>query len=137
MQEDLRNIGRERQSWRERIRSHARSLRQNQTESEKALWVLLRNRRFHGKKFLRQHPIVYSFCKRPLYFIADFYCAAYKLVLELDGTIHESQTEYDEQRDWVIRQKGLKVLRINNEELKDQEKLVEKILSVMTQDPDQ
>ena len=134
MQKDLRNIGKERQSWRERIRSHVRSLRRNQTESEKALWLILRNRSFHGKKFLRQHPIVYSFHKRPLYFIADFYCAEYKLVLELDGAIHESQIEYDNQRDWVMRQKGLKVLRIKNEEVNHQEELVKKILSAMAKD---
>jgi leucyl-tRNA synthetase len=131
MQEDLRNIGRLGYSWRERIKSHVRSLRQNQTESEEIVWKLLRNRKFGGKKFLRQHPIIYSYYKRPLYFVADFYCAEHKLIIEIDGGVHEFQKEYDEQRDFVMKQKGLKVLRIKNEELNNLEKVMEKILQAM------
>jgi very-short-patch-repair endonuclease len=129
--EDLRNIGRLGYSWRERMKSHVRGLRQNQTKSEEIVWKLLRNRKFRGKKFLRQHPIVYSYYKRPMYFIADFYCAEHKLVLEIDGKIHDYQVEYDAGRDFVIMQKGLKVLRIKNEELEEPEKVMEKILGAM------
>lgn len=128
MVEDLRNFGRERQSWRERIKSHVRELRQNQTQSEEIIWEMVRNRKLEGKKFLRQHPIVYSFYKTPLYFVADFYCAENKLILEIDGAIHKLQEEYDLQRDFVLKQKGLSVLRIKNEELKDPEKVRKKIL---------
>ena len=63
--------------------------------------------------------------------MADFYCAEYKFVIEIDGSIHEYQEEYDLQRDFVMKQKGLKVLRIKNDELKEPEKLMEKILQAM------
>lgn len=55
----------------------ARRLRSSMTDEEKLLWSVLRNRKFHGLKFLRQHPIVYQVDdnKQPLYYIADFYCA--------------------------------------------------------------
>jgi very-short-patch-repair endonuclease len=90
----------------------------NQTPEEKLLWMNLRNRKFHGKKFLRQHPLIYgSYKNNPKFFIADFYCAESKLVIELDGKIHDFQREYDEQRDFIIQEMGLKVLRIRNEEL--------------------
>ena len=131
MQEDIRNIGRLGLSWRERIKSHVRKMRRNQTKSEEIVWKLLRNRKFRGKKFLRQHPIVYTYYKRPLYFVADFYCAEHSLVLEIDGPIHDYQQEYDIQRDFIMKQRGLKVLRIRNEELNDPEAVMEKILRAM------
>jgi len=131
MTKDLRNIGCQGQSWRERIKSHVRELRQNQTKSEEIIWEMVRNRKLEGKKFLRQHPIVYSFYKTPLYFVADFYCAEKKLILEIDGAIHKLQEEYDQQRDFILRQKGLSVLRIKNEEMKDIEKVKERIINAL------
>lgn len=101
----------------------ARELRKNQTDSEKKFWRIVRNRRFDGIKFLRQHPLIYkNFNGNLSFYISDFYCAEYKLVVELDGKIHDSQKEYDEQRDLIIREMGLKVLRIKNEELEDIDK---------------
>jgi len=131
MAEDIRNIGREHNSWREKIKSRVRELRQNQTEAEATVWELVRNRKILGKKFLRQHPIVYSFFKRPLYFVADFYCAEAKLILEIDGSIHSLQEDYDFQRDFILKQKGLTVLRINNEELKDIARVKVKIIKAL------
>jgi very-short-patch-repair endonuclease len=131
MVQDLRNIGREGQSWRERIKSHVRELRRNQTESEEIMWEIVRNRKLTGKKFLRQHPIVYSFYKTPLYFVADFYCAEAKLIIEIDGSIHKLQEEYDQQREFVLKEKGLKVLRIKNEELIDREEAIKKIINAL------
>jgi very-short-patch-repair endonuclease len=128
MAQDIRNIGRAGQSWREIIKTHVRELRQKQTESEKLIWEMVRNRKLDGKKFLRQHPIIYSYYKRPLYFVADFYCAEASLILEIDGLIHELQQEYDQQRDFVLKQKGLRVLRIKNDELKNIEKVKEMII---------
>ncbi len=58
MAQDIRNIGRAGQSWRERIKSHVRELRQRQTKSEEIIWELVRNRKLDGKKFLRQHPFL-------------------------------------------------------------------------------
>src|ERR1035437_37997 len=75
MIEDLRNYGQEKRTWREKINQTARELRKNQTESEGLVWEILRGRRLSGKKFLRQHPIIYTVYQRPYYFFADFYCA--------------------------------------------------------------
>ena len=67
------------------IKKSARELRKNMTDSEILLWEKLRNRRFSGLKFLRQHPIVYKADYRGLnYFIADFYCDEKKAVIELE-----------------------------------------------------
>jgi very-short-patch-repair endonuclease len=129
--EDISNIGQLGKSWREKIKSHVRELRQKQTESEATIWEMVRNRKIIGKKFLRQHPIVYSFYKRPLYFVADFYCAEARLILEIDGSIHKFQQEYDSQREFILKQKGLTVLRIKNKELKDPEEVKQKIIKAL------
>lgn len=51
------------------------------------------------------------------FFIADFYCAEYKLVVEVDGRIHDKQIDYDEMRTWIIEELGYKVIRFNNDEV--------------------
>lgn len=80
----------------------------------------LRKRELQGYKFLRQKPFVHEQRDNERYFyIADFYCAELKLVIELDGKIHDFQKEYDYQRDLVLNGLRLKVLRIKNEELVD------------------
>jgi len=66
-----------------------------------------------------------------MYFIADFYCAEKSLIIEVDGQVHDQQKEYDEQREFILNQKGLSVLRIKNEELKDIERVKEKILEAI------
>ncbi len=108
--------------------SRARKLRKEMTPEEKVLWAYLRNRRFKGLKFLRQHPIIYErINNKPLYFIADFYCAEKKLVIEVDGEIHDFQKDYDERRDEILTNAGLTVLRIKNEELENVSLLLRKI----------
>ena len=109
------------------ITNLARQLRRNQTPEEKQLWGLLRNRKLKGVKFFRQFPLVYYRSERTFFFIADFYSAEKSMVIELDGKIHEQQKEQDESRDEIIKAKGLKVLRIKNEELKEIEKVLQKI----------
>jgi very-short-patch-repair endonuclease len=102
----------------------ARSLRNNQTPEEKILWELLRRRSFSGFKFLRQHPVIYREDKGWVdFFIADFYCNSLKLILELDGKIHENQKDYDMLRDEKLESRGLLVVRIKNEMTGDIEKL--------------
>src|ERR1700679_3510922 len=59
----------------------ARRFRREPTPAEAAAWQLLRGRRILGLKFRRQHVIAG--------FIVDFYCASLRLVLELDGGIHD------------------------------------------------
>ena len=61
-------------------RDTARSLRHTSTDTERAMWRLLRNRRLEGIKFRRQVPI------GP--FVADFASIAHRIVVELDGTPH-------------------------------------------------
>jgi very-short-patch-repair endonuclease len=60
--------------------STARQLRRDQTDAERDLWRALRGQRFAGFKFRRQHPVGD--------YILDFYCAAAKLAVELDGSQH-------------------------------------------------
>ncbi len=96
----------------------ARYLRKNLTPEESIIWQLLRNRQLDGFKFLRQHPIkVWETSGRFHFFYADFYCAEKKLVIEIDGLIHEKQKEYDASRDYIMNELGLKVLQILNDEV--------------------
>ena len=83
-----------------KIRKHSQELRHNMTESEKLLWKELRNRKLSGYKFLRQHPILYNGnLIRFNYFVADFYCSEKKVVIELDGPVHDTSEKYDHFRD--------------------------------------
>lgn len=110
------------------IKKSARELRKNMTDSEILLWDKLRNRRFLGLKFLRQHPIVYKADYRGLNdFIANFYCDEKKAVIELDGPIHKTTIEYDQFRDDEIKRLGLKILRLKNEELNNMDDALLKI----------
>ena len=87
----------------------ARELRNKQAPAEEVMWELLRDRRFMGLKFRRQHQIGN--------YIADFYCHEHKLVIELDGGIHESQEAKDAKRDAYMKTLGLTVLRLSNDEV--------------------
>ena len=108
--------------------SRARELRKNMTPAEKLLWANLRRRNIGGLKFLRQHPVIYQvYRNKPLYFIADFYCAKKKLVIEVDGKIHDFQKEDDQNRNEIMEGLGLHVLRIKNEELENVEQVLRKL----------
>jgi len=97
-----------------------RELRQKQTPAEALLWQELRNRNLSGKKFLRQHPIcARSTFKRDLYYIPDFYCDEAKLVIEADGPVHLFKREYDANRDAVLKELGLTILRFENSEIEN------------------
>jgi len=115
------------QDWKT-ITQLCRELRQRATPAERKLWQYLRNKQLDGVKFYRQKPLVYeeSFNERYFY-IADFYTRQKRLVVELDGPVHENKKEYDKNRDIVINNLGLRVLRIKNEELEDVETVLEKI----------
>jgi very-short-patch-repair endonuclease len=89
----------------------AKQLRKQMTEEEVALWQRLRANQLNGFHFRRQQIIEG--------FIVDFYCHAAKLVVEVDGEIHEQQIKYDEQRDKVLLARGLQVLRIKNKEVRE------------------
>src|SRR5262245_21997940 len=87
----------------------AKELRANATEPEKLLWAALRGRKMAGLKFRRQHPI------EP--YIVDFYCAAARLVIELDGISHDDKLEYDRVRTEYLGSFGLMTVRISNEDV--------------------
>jgi very-short-patch-repair endonuclease len=102
------------------IKKHSKELRSEMTDSEKLLWEKLRNRKLSGYKFLRQHPIVYKADYKGLnYFIADFYCFEKRTVLELDGPIHQETEEYDKFRNEEMKEMGIHVLRLKNDDLKN------------------
>ena len=96
----------------------ARELRKNQTKAEKLFWTRIRNKQFRGYKFLRQHPVFYEWYRKEKFFIADFYCRELKLIVEIDGGIHEQQKDYDEIRSELLEtQRDLKVIRFSNEQV--------------------
>ena len=110
------------------IKKIARDLRKQQTPAEKLLWSFLCNKKLEGRRFLRQHPVIYfSSGNEHFFYIPDFYCRKEMLVVELDGPVHNHQKERDKKRDLILQSKSLKVLRINNEELMDIEKVLNKI----------
>ena len=95
------------------------------TIAEKLIWNKLRNRQFLNLKFLRQHPFVYQVIDNtPRYFIADFYCAERKLIIEVDGKIHDFQMDDDRHREDILKDSGLKIMRIRNEETEDMVKVL-------------
>jgi len=114
---------------RETITELARELRKHQTDSEKILWEELRKRRLNGYRFVRHKPFIYEQNQnKRFFFIAYFYCAERRLVIELDDAVHEYTRYYDYHRDLVLEELGLRTLRILNKELNDIEAVKVKIL---------
>ncbi|MCO5055119.1 DNA methyltransferase [Thermomonas sp.] len=106
----------------------ARSLRQHGTDAEQGLWQLLRDRRLGGFKFRRQHPL-------PPYTL-DFYCDAAKLCIELDGSQHEDAAAHDARRDAFLHARGIRTLRVwNNEALENLEGVLEGIWNALHEPP--
>jgi very-short-patch-repair endonuclease len=112
------------------IKKTVRVLRKRSTHAERLFWNAVRGRKLDGLKFLRQYPIPFEYYGQERFFIADFYCPEYKLVVEIDGLIHERQKEYDELRTFIINILGMRVLRIKNEEV---ERNIEKVLATVRQ----
>jgi very-short-patch-repair endonuclease len=88
----------------------AKDLRRNMTHEETVLWMHLKAS-VNGLKF-RQHPIGI--------YIGDFYCHKIKLIIEVDGKIHdkEENKNYDKQREDDLRRLGYTIIRFKNEEIK-------------------
>jgi very-short-patch-repair endonuclease len=111
----------------------AKELRKYETEAEKILWKKLNRNQILGLQFRRQHPIDR--------FIADFYCAKIKLVIEVDGSIHElpENQDYDIGRSEILNDFGITVIRFSNEQIinevdntiKEIEKTAKKLLLKM------
>jgi len=82
----------------------ARELRAKSTRAEKILWDVVRNRKIQNKKFNRQFPVYFEIDGQEKFFIADFYCHENKLIIEIDGGIHETQKDYDKLRTIIINE---------------------------------
>ena len=94
------------------IFERAKELRNNLTPSELKLWNYLR-KNINGHKF-RRHFFIDMF-------IADFYCHKAKLVIEIDGGVHNNieQQEYDLGRTLELKNFGIKVIRFTNKEVNE------------------
>jgi very-short-patch-repair endonuclease len=98
-------------------------LRENQTPTEAILWQSLRRKEL-GEKFVRQHGIEN--------YIVDFCCRRKKLIIEIDGSIHNKSEakENDDKRTEYLERLGYKIIRFKNQEvLDDTEQVLEKIKS--------
>ena len=83
-------------------------LRKNLTPAEAFLWKHIKARQFEGRRFTKQHGIKN--------YIVDFYCASERLIIELDGEVHNNPTAqaYDLKRTKQIEALGYKVIRFEN-----------------------
>lgn len=103
------------------IFANAKHLRKNMTDAEKALWIHLK-KGINGIKFRRQHPIGS--------YIADFYCHKVRLIIEIDGGIHNDPLikEMDKKREKDLKSCGCTVIRFsNNDVCKEAEKVINEI----------
>ena len=101
--------------------ARARSLRSNMTDVERRLWMALKGKQIAGYRFRRQHPIDT--------YIVDFACVERMLVIELDGSQHQNQEAYDEDRSRYLNQQGWQIVRFwNNEVLENLDGVLEVIV---------
>jgi very-short-patch-repair endonuclease len=111
-----------------KLKGNARQLRQNLTDSERALWQRLRGKQLAGVQFYRQKAIGD--------YIVDFYAPKAKLVIEIDGSQHLEalHVEKDKERDEHLGGLGLMVLRINSRQvLKETEAVMEFIYQTIAE----
>ena len=108
----------------EQLKVFARELRADATNTEQAMWHLLRDKRFFDFKFRRQHAVGE--------YILDFYCADTKLAIELDGGQHAGRAAHDQKRTDYLKTQGIKTLRFwNNEFLQNTEGALETIAGAL------
>jgi very-short-patch-repair endonuclease len=89
----------------------SRALRREMTPAERLLWERLRRKQALAVRFRRQQVIDG--------FIVDFYCHAAGLVVEVDGAVRAAQPEYDAERDRSLAARGLRILRVSNDEVRE------------------
>ena len=89
---------------------YRRHLRKNLTNPERIIWQKLRNRQIGGFKFKRQYPIGK--------YIVDFYSSELNLIIEIDGDVHAYQKENDKRREIFLENRGLKIIRYTNYEIR-------------------
>ena len=102
----------------------ARELRTLATKAERVLWQQLRRKQLGGFRFLRQRVI------GP--FIVDFVCPSNKLVIEVDGEVHDHQVERDTEREAYLEGQGYTILRFRNDAVMNHtRKVLEEILATL------
>ncbi len=100
----------------------SRKLRKASTDAEQLLWQQLRNRKFHGYRFKRQHVV------KP--YIVDFICPSNRLIIEIDGSQHLDNQEYDNDRTAYLESLDYSVIRFwNNEVLQNTNLVLEAIFN--------
>jgi very-short-patch-repair endonuclease len=105
------------------LKDNARDLRKRMTESERALWSLLRRKQLEGYRFRKQVPIGK--------YIVDFACLDARLVVEVDGGQH-GESASDAERDAWLRSQRFRVLRFwNNDVLKNPEGVMQMVLRAL------
>ena len=93
--------------YRRNLKQRSRTLRRDSTRAERKLWFeFLRDQ---PEKFTRQKPL------GP--YIADFYCSAQRLVVEVDGDSHFAGDQRDEIRTAVLAELGVRVVRFTNDDV--------------------
>lgn len=98
----------------------ARKLRKEPTPAERKLWAYLRGNKLHGVNFRRQHAIGR--------YVPDFCSVREKLIIELDGSQHLEQEQYDDERTKYLESQGYRVIRFwNNQVMNDIEAVVRAI----------
>jgi very-short-patch-repair endonuclease len=108
-------------------RDAARALRRNQTDAERTMWLLLRDRRLGGAKFRRQLPIGT--------YVADFVSIEHRLIVELDGGQH-ADSAFDVRRDAFLAANGWRVLRFcNNDTMRNRAGVLETIQQAVALTP--
>ena len=104
-----------------KIFGRARQLHRNMTPAEVKLWARLRAHRLENLHFRNQHAI------GP--YIVDFCAPRKKLIIELDGSQHMEQQEYDNERTKYLKSRDYKVLRFwNNDVMKDIDAVIRAII---------
>ena len=90
------------------MKPRLRAARHEPTPAEKKLWSAVRNNKL-GVKFRFQHPVDV--------FYVDFYCVEAGLAIELDGSVHDQQTEEDHERQLFIEANNIRVVRFTNDQV--------------------
>ena len=107
-----------------KVFGHAKQLHRNMTPAEVKLWARLRAHSLEGVHFRNQHAIGN--------YIVDFCAPRKKLIIELDGSQHMEQEEYDRERTEYLQSKGYTVLRFwNNQILNDLDGVIRAIIGAM------
>ena len=97
-------------------------MRRRPTLAETQLWQRLRGRQISGFKFRRQHAIDR--------FIVDFYCPEARLIIEVDGPVHQDSEESDMIRQDFLESRGLRMLRFTNDQVSES---LEEVLSTINE----